>query len=349
MTYTLIRSDTGGYTDLEPLAEALGLSIRKPTAFTVQRGPYELSFGLDINSGTVVGLKITARWPRGELRGPFLTVRAETAQDLTDKASRLSREVQLGLPRFDDAVFIDSDARDDEVRRLLSTEGVRETLRRLLRNGVAAIAFHPSHLEATLKKPSGGFGLNAMTDAANGFYTLLEVGPPRGAPVERRGAALAAVSPIAVLFSAVGFSLCASAFPIGTASAITAAVIPGLLSLGLVFPLARRISAGDSGSGPRARSLTVQGAMWCGFLGACVFLAVNASAGSQQPHDFPGVVRSVGSYDDEDHTWSVTIEWSDGSTASYHLKEPQPAVGRAARLHWVDGLFVQWGRRVWLE
>lgn len=124
----LTADQSGGYTLFAPLADALGLAFghSKRVALMVDRTPIDL--GLEIDSGAVVAVTLLAGFearPEDEPGRPELVVRRETFLDGKDKDAGVVREVQLGLAGFDAHVFIDSDASDDEVRRVLASEASR--------------------------------------------------------------------------------------------------------------------------------------------------------------------------------------------------------------------------------
>lgn len=74
-------------------------------------------------------------------RLPPLVLRRETTRDRLGKALRINREWQLDDPSFDDHVYVETEARDDEVAHVLTAPGVRDAVQHLLARGASRVAF----------------------------------------------------------------------------------------------------------------------------------------------------------------------------------------------------------------
>ena len=74
---------------------------------------------------------------RGEARPvipylPSLMLRSETALDRTGKQLGLNRELQTGDPNFDEAVYVESNASDEELQTVLASPRLRQAVMTLL-------------------------------------------------------------------------------------------------------------------------------------------------------------------------------------------------------------------------
>jgi hypothetical protein len=63
---------------------------------------------------------------------PYLVLRAETSFDRFGKRHGLTREIDIGDKDFDTAVFIDSESREDIVRKTLADRALRQAARELI-------------------------------------------------------------------------------------------------------------------------------------------------------------------------------------------------------------------------
>jgi hypothetical protein len=77
---------------------------------------------------------------------PAMSLRAETGADRLGKRVGIDREVQTGDAAFDAAVYIESDAPDEDVRAALADARVRRAVRELLAAGEARVELDPEGL-----------------------------------------------------------------------------------------------------------------------------------------------------------------------------------------------------------
>jgi hypothetical protein len=75
-------------------------------------------------------------------RMPRIRLRPENKRDIWGKRLRLNREVQTGDAAFDEAVYIESDATDDEVAAMLSSPRLREAVLALLSLGCSDVGLN---------------------------------------------------------------------------------------------------------------------------------------------------------------------------------------------------------------
>ncbi|MEM9695655.1 MAG: hypothetical protein AAGA56_24135, partial [Myxococcota bacterium] len=86
--------------------------------------------------------------------------------DAWGKRMGVARELQVGDDPFDDAVYIDSDAPDEALRRLLASEEVRRTIQGLVESGAEVRFAHPEVTgeAALVVRWQGPFKADAFVD-----------------------------------------------------------------------------------------------------------------------------------------------------------------------------------------
>lgn len=128
-TIELVEVRPGSYEELSPLLAELG-SPGKTIAVDLRCDGILCDLGLSINSGTVMGLDMIARYSG---LPPMRLVRE--GQEHADKKERgIIREVQTGDPAFDDHVYIESAVSDGDVRTFFASHAVRAAAVQLLRH-----------------------------------------------------------------------------------------------------------------------------------------------------------------------------------------------------------------------
>ncbi len=70
---------------------------------------------------------------------PAIIMRRETRNDRFGKRLGLNREIQTGDAPFDEAVYLETDSPEEDVRLTLAGEGVHEAVRKLLTSGVSRV------------------------------------------------------------------------------------------------------------------------------------------------------------------------------------------------------------------
>jgi hypothetical protein len=183
----------GPYEELAGIAQALGVAHHGARVLEVSVNGATVTFELEINSGSVVGLRLKLL-PEGPVLpdSPSISLRAEREDERAGKRRGIAVEVQLGDDRFDEAVYVDSDATDGEVKRVLASPGVRAAARDLLLRGCETVRLSRRFVEVkwTLKKDLFD-GPRMLTDLQS-VLTLASAGGPRAqAPAPRGGAVVA--------------------------------------------------------------------------------------------------------------------------------------------------------------
>jgi len=108
------------YTELREAAAALGRD-EDCASFRVRCDGLELEVGLDIDSGVARGVGYST----STAGLPAMVLRPEDGRDVDAKDAGVAREVQTGDEAFDGAVYIESDASDEDVRAVLAAPAVR--------------------------------------------------------------------------------------------------------------------------------------------------------------------------------------------------------------------------------
>jgi hypothetical protein len=93
--------------------------------------------------------------PRVDTR-PAIVLRRETGMDRFGKRVGLNRELEVGDAAFDAAVYIETDAPDEDVERTLADDRLRTAVRDMLASGVTRIDLDPKGLSAVLRGASNG-------------------------------------------------------------------------------------------------------------------------------------------------------------------------------------------------
>ncbi|MFO0594161.1 MAG: hypothetical protein U0228_02620 [Myxococcaceae bacterium] len=339
-----VTSRDSSYDELVPLAQHLGVAVKRPLAFTV-RDPasnLEIAVALEINSGSVTGVTFTTRVAAPLTSHPFLIARRETALDKADKNSGLVHEVQLGDAAFDAAVFLDSNAPDEEVHRFLAAPSSHRVIESMLHAGADRVTWKDGLLVASLGRAKSG-SLDSMVRVFEGVALLSKSGPvPRGPAKERRGGWLTWVIGLGLPASIGAFVLAVEAFSVGEKLWL---LLPAMAVLGFSGrPFIRAAVSGDSGSGGRSRVLLFLYVLESMFGGSAVVMMANAIPDRAPIIEREGTVVGGSGPDDDGH-YSIEIRWDDGSTSSHGFDGPVSAGNpMLSRVH--PGLFWRWGERV---
>lgn len=119
---------------------------------------------------------------------PRVTLRRETELDRFGKGLRLNREVQTGDPRFDDGVYIESDAADADVAAVLGDGRGRRAAMELLELGFKQVVLHDRGHTLTATYPVPDFSLLdpvRLRPAAEHLRTIARTLPRFSGPLVR--------------------------------------------------------------------------------------------------------------------------------------------------------------------
>lgn len=265
-----------------------------------------------LNSGTVDGYDVSVPIART----PELLLRPETGTDREGKSRGINREVQVGDFEFDQRVYIETEAEDQAVLRVLTPE-VRAAVLRLFDKGATSITFgrqvaefkvpmserrkvfEPTHIEAVI----------AATRA------LVHIPPARPSAVVPNTGGSGTVW-LSVLFSVVAVPSMVAAL---TVWPLASPWLP-LLAAGFgwfAWALSRntfaRANAGHSRS--YRRYLTSLTFTFIAFPAAAIAIAVAVNGGFDNRANRLREGRIYNVSSDEDGT-TVDVRWDDGSSTS---------------------------------
>ncbi|MDI1443223.1 hypothetical protein [Polyangium sp. 6x1] len=230
-----------------------------------------------------------------------IVIRRETSLDMLGKKLRINREVQTGDAAFDAAVYVESDAPDGDVQRVLGEARVRQKVLALLDAGFSSVAIHDGGGKLFALRDAGErFDEGALRAACGELGAIAEALP---APSARPGLPpLWLAGPIAAVVSAVlafvGFYLLSWArgayYPLGSSATIVGVAL-GLFAWLCVLPLVGVLVRG------RSVSFRLFGACFCFLLlamplsGAGTAIAMNGRMDADRPTCLKARVSSKGS------------------------------------------------------
>lgn len=124
----------GSYEQLQPFAKELGKDVQCSGIDVVVDG-VAVKVGLNINSGSVTGLDHFA----STVGLPAIRFVTEKPIHVEGKARGVMMEVQTGDAAFDDEVYVESAASEQDVRTVLSAPAVRRAIQKLLSEAEAVV------------------------------------------------------------------------------------------------------------------------------------------------------------------------------------------------------------------
>ncbi|MRG94813.1 hypothetical protein [Polyangium spumosum] len=186
-------------------------------------------------------LEVEADLHEGQAPRPPIVIRRETSVDMLGKKLRINREVQTGDVAFDAAVYVESDAPDESVKRVLGEAGVRGHVLALLDRGFSAVAIHDGAGKLRAAREAGDrFDAEALARVCGELGAIADALP---APSSRRAPpSLWLAGPVTAVVSAVlafvGFYLLSWArgvyFPLGSRAAAVGAALGLVAWLGMM-------------------------------------------------------------------------------------------------------------------
>lgn len=316
-TVTKRSNHTGGYSQLDAIGVTLGFPPRGAAALEFSVNGAACSLALSIDSGTVTGLdlSIKAEGP-AVASGPLISLRPETAFDRTGKERGIAREVQLGDEGFDAAVYVDSNATDAEVKRVLSAPGVRAAVQSLLRSGAEDLRIDSTGVSAHWKKSPECFLPERVLSVLESLLLVHRAGRPRGKILPTPGEGLQSLLIAMLMANGVAFFLANSRWDAPLALLLAGGFLGLVASFFFIAPATRRVSGGSS-SHRAARVVTITLLMNFPLAGALGLLLLNCGLDGSDGRTLSGVVRDASDPDGDDNQ-QVEVLWEDGSVETFH-------------------------------
>lgn len=335
-------SHSGGYPQLDALGLALGFPARGAAALEFSVNGAACSIALSINSGTVTGLDLTmkAEGP-APASGPRITLRPETAFDRASKERGIAREVQLGDQRFDAAVYVDSNATDDEVKRVLSAPAVRSAVEFLLSAGAEDFCIDPDGVKAHWKESPERYQPQHVLSLLQSLLVVQRAGRPRGPVVSPPGAWLGVVLITLLLPHGGAFLIANSRWDVPWQLLATGACLGLFGSFFLIGP-ATRVVSGASDSHRSAVIVTLALLFHLPVAGALGALVLNCGLDGSEGQRVSGTVQNASAPGDGDGQ-QVEVRWDDGRTETFYRASSSWDVGSsAAKTIHPGSLGVEW-------
>ncbi len=333
---------TGGYSQLDAVGVTLGFPPRGAAALEFSVNGAACSIALSIDSGTVTGLDLSVRAEGpAPASGPLISLRPETAFDRTGKERGIAREVQLGEERFDAAVYVDSNATDAEVRRVLSAPGIRAAVQSLLGTGAEDLRIDSTGVSAHWKKSPECFLPEHVLSVLESLLLVHRAGRPKGPVRATPGDGLQSLL-IAMLMAIGGALFFANSrwdAPVGLLGA--GAFLGLVVSFFCIAPGIRHVSGGSS-SHRAARVVTITLLLDLPLAGALGMLLLNCGLDGSEGRTLSGLVRDA-SDPEGDENQQVEVIWEDSSVETFHGASNSWQVGERAQKTVQQGLLgVEW-------
>jgi len=333
---------SGGYTQLNAIGEALGFSPRGAAALEFSVNGAACSIALSINSGTVVGVDVSvkAEGP-APASGPTIALRPETAFDRAGKEQGVAREVQLGEERFDAAVYVDSNATDAEVKRVLSAPGIRAAVQTLLRTGAEDLIIDATGVSAHWNKSDELFAPGRVVSFLESLLIVHRAGRPKGLVRATPGARLKNLLVALLLPNALAFFLANSRWDAPWLLLVAGGVLGLVASVFFIAPATRAVSGG-SASHRSARTVTFSLLIHLPLAGALGMLLLNCGLDGAEDQVLDGTVRNASAPGDSDGQ-QVEVFWEDGRSETFYRASSSWDVGDRAQKTVHPGLLgVEW-------
>lgn len=292
------------YAQLVPLAQSFGID-------DWPGGP-QLSLTLD-GVPCVIGLHFI---DRGVIDACTVEVTLERSPGALRKETDIDRADKT---EGHDQVFIDSNASDDDVKRLLRTDGMRSAAQWVLANdGTVTISAFKVRLTFPARGHSTIFEPTALRQAIASALILAREGPPEGKVRAGHGAWLLPATIGVALVSGGALIFASQTWSAGVLFPFAIFMIGGFIAHQVLRPSIRRLTAGDAGSGGRSQTVGFFAFIAAGLLLAGAGVAGNAVFDHAPAVTESGTITSI-DVDRKSHNRVANITWSDGETSSRPL------------------------------
>ena len=308
---------TGSYEELRPLCEALGVPCSGAPEERLRINGTPVTISLKIDSGTVVGVMLETKRDGPVPDGVSISLTRETAVEVAAKQAGISREVQLGDPEFDVAVYVDSAAGDDEVKRVLGQPHVRRGALTLIKQLATHVFIGKGRVTASFADRANLFHAQTMITLVSALLDVTSGGVPMGPAMRRPGATLSWLLVLTWLGTIVAAWLSFSRYAVSLWLTLGGAALGLLLFLPLSL-LLRRTIRGASNSHDAfswVRALVFLNLVTGGIAGARL---ANCELDASEGVLVSGTVKSVTTSEDSGRT-TATIEWTNGARTSEYV------------------------------
>lgn len=279
---------------------------------------------LHIDSGYIVGLDFAVK----TAGFPAIRLKRETDIEVDAKETGISREVQTGDEAFDRAVYIESEASDADVRRVLGAPAVRRAIVELLEERTS-ISLESSGITVYQSARSlEGFAPHRVREVLAALRVI--AGAPR--PIAGPRAKLLFPWPLAIDAMAplsFGALFCSwRAFPPFDASTLGAlGVILGIIVALLIQPFVTRLIRGRSSSHAHLIRARIFSALAVPMLTVALFLVANGALDRSAEVERHLTVTALVDIGDEDNRTRTKIVADDGAEFSVVINASRRIVG----------------------
>ncbi len=308
---------TGSYEELRPLCEALGVPCSGSPEERLRINRTLVTISLKIDSGTVVGVMLETKRDEPVPDGVSISLTRETAVEVAAKQAGISREVQLGDPEFDVAVYVDTAAGDDEVKRVLRQPHVRRGALKLIKQLATHVFIGKDRVTASFADRANLFHAQTMISLLSAMLDVTSGGVPMGPAMPRPGSTLSWLLVLTWLGTVAAAWLSFSRYAVSLWLTLGGAAVGLLLFLPLSLWLRHTIrGASDSHAAfSWVRGLVFLNLITGGIAGARL---ANCELGASEGLLVTGTVKSVSTSEDTGRT-TATIEWTNGERTSEYV------------------------------
>lgn len=330
-----VSSPSGSYTQLGAVANALGVAYRGGRDLDLLVDGRSVTIGImDDGEDGVFGFQVRLVLDDRAAKAPQIELRRELGEDRTAKASGLTREVQTGHLPFDGLVFVESDASNADVARLLAAAATRDAVLGLLGivEGGVRVRTSPRAVLVEIPMYEAVFPVAPVLYAMEQLFVVAQAGAPREPaprlPLRVRFVDLTILVAALLMLPALFLLVWEWAkWRIGIALP-TLGAAAGVLVCLVSRPILRVASSGDSKSLHRFRDAQISLWITLPLLFPGSLVALNRALDSAPPVTVTGKVVGfdiTGSDFDVGHSWAE-VRWSDGAT-SYAENAPHTRLG----------------------
>ncbi len=339
---TAVPTHRGSTTELAPFFEALGLESSGNTEqrLSINGTTVVLKLFEDNDERRVARVSVQTLREGGRFGGTQLRLTRENDADRQAKASGRAREVQLGDDAFDTLVYVDCDADDAEVQRVLDRPNVRAAARQLIFANAKEVLIDSRGVRAEFGASEHLFEPERLIKVIGWVLEVNRGGAPLGARTPRQGESSATIAKLLILPLAFAAWVSVGAFRSSNAVLIGSAVL-GLLPATWLIRRFSETVRGSSSAHRIARWVPLAIGLDCALAGVALLHTINGALDFKPGRPIEGEVRSTRVAGEEGDWIPVRVLWSDGvqeEVMSSRNFNDKPRVTRV----WHPGLLFAW-------